>query len=94
MAATLPGPPQVVNLEPTNLADIFDDIRRVSQWCDVPERADEVITKLSVRVESVRERTSHIAHRPRCFLMEWVIRHSVPGIGDRSWLRSRVDTIR
>ena len=30
LAQTLPGPPQVVNLEPTSLADIFDDIRRVA----------------------------------------------------------------
>ena len=30
LAQTLPGPPRVVNLEPTSLADIFDDIRRVA----------------------------------------------------------------
>ena len=72
LAATLPGPPQLVNLEPTSLADIFDDIRRVANACDVPKRADEVIAKLCARVEAVRERASHIAHRPRCFLMEWV----------------------
>ena len=72
LAATLPGPPQLVNLEPTSLADIFDDIRRVANACDVPKRADEVIAKLCARVETVRERASHIGHRPRCFLMEWV----------------------
>ena len=31
LAQTLPGPPRVVNLEPTSLADIFDDIRRVAE---------------------------------------------------------------
>ena len=35
LAQILPGPPQVVNLEPTSLADIFDDIRRVADACDV-----------------------------------------------------------
>jgi iron complex transport system substrate-binding protein len=30
-AATLPGPPQVVNLEPSCLADIFDNIRTVAR---------------------------------------------------------------
>src|SRR6476469_10971921 len=53
LAQTLPGPPQVVNLEPTSLADIFDDIRRVAQACDVPDRAEELIGNLSARVENV-----------------------------------------
>lgn len=72
LAATLPGPPRVVNLEPTSLADIFDDIRRVANACSVPSRANEVIAKLRARLETVRERASHIDHRPKCFLMEWV----------------------
>jgi iron complex transport system substrate-binding protein len=72
LAETLPGPPQVVNLEPSSLSDIFDDIRRVAEACGGPERAKEVIAKLSARVEAVRERAAQIAHRPRCFLMEWV----------------------
>jgi iron complex transport system substrate-binding protein len=72
LAETLPGPPQVVNLEPTSLSDIFGDIRRVAEVCDVPERARGVIAKLSERVEAVRLRANRISHRPRCFLMEWV----------------------
>ena len=72
LAETLPGPPQVVNLEPSSLSDIFDDIRRVASACAVPERGEDVIAKLSARVEAVRERAAQIAHRPRCFLMEWV----------------------
>jgi iron complex transport system substrate-binding protein len=35
LAETLPGPPQVVNLEPSSLCDIFDDIRRVAEACGV-----------------------------------------------------------
>ena len=72
LAETLPDPPQVVNLEPASLTDIFDDIRRVAEACSVPERADEVIARLSERVELVRHRADSISHRPRCFLMEWV----------------------
>src|SRR6188472_2390681 len=40
LAQTLPGPPKVVNLEPSSLSDIFDDIRRVAEVCGVPDRAD------------------------------------------------------
>jgi iron complex transport system substrate-binding protein len=72
LAQTLPGPPRVVNLEPTSLADIFDDIRRVAQACDVPDRAEELIGNLSARVENVRQRSAMIRHRPCCVLMEWV----------------------
>jgi iron complex transport system substrate-binding protein len=72
LAETLPGPPQVVNLEPTSLTDIFDDIRRVADACGVPERARSLIARLSERVRAVRLRADRISHRPRCFLMEWV----------------------
>jgi iron complex transport system substrate-binding protein len=72
VAETLPGPPRVVNLEPSSLSDIFDDIRRIARACDVAKRAKDLVRKLSARVEVVRERAAQIAHRPRCFLMEWV----------------------
>src|SRR5256886_5259250 len=64
LAETLPGPPQVVNLEPTSLSDIFDDIQRVAEACGVPERARGVIAKLSERVEGVQLRVDRISHRP------------------------------
>ena len=72
LAETLSGPPQVVNLEPSSLSDIFGDIQRVAKICDVSDRADKVITQLSDRIKAVRSRANRIAHRPRCFLMEWV----------------------
>jgi iron complex transport system substrate-binding protein len=72
LAETLPGPTQVVNLEPTSLSDIFDDIRRVADVSGVPERAETLIASLSARVEIVQRRLKRISHRPRCFLMEWV----------------------
>jgi iron complex transport system substrate-binding protein len=72
LAQTLPGPPRVVNLEPTSLADIFDDIRRVAETCDVRERAEKLIGHLSERIENVRERAASIPDRRRCFVMEWI----------------------
>jgi iron complex transport system substrate-binding protein len=72
LAQTLPDPPQVVNLEPSRLSDIFDDIRRVAQVCGVAECAHKVIAELSDRVEAVRRRANRVVHRSRCFLMEWV----------------------
>ncbi|PYK62194.1 MAG: cobalamin-binding protein [Verrucomicrobia bacterium] len=72
LAETLPGPPRVVNLEPSSLSDIFDDIHRIARACDVVERAEELVAKLAARVEMVRKRAADVAHRPRCLLMEWV----------------------
>jgi iron complex transport system substrate-binding protein len=72
LAQTLAGPPRVVNLEPTSVADIFDDVRRVADACDVRERAEKLIQTLCERLENVRERAAKIANRRRCFLMEWV----------------------
>jgi iron complex transport system substrate-binding protein len=72
LAETLPGSPQVVNLEPSSLSDIFDDIRRVAGICGVTKRADKLVAELLNRVEVVRHRAGRIANRPRCFLMEWV----------------------
>jgi len=72
LAETLPGPPTIVNLEPSSVSDIFNDIRRVAEVCKVAERSHKLVTELSDRIEAVRRRASRIAHRPRCFLMEWV----------------------
>jgi iron complex transport system substrate-binding protein len=72
LAETLPGPPTIVNLEPSSVSDIFDDIRRVAKVCDAPERADKLLSQVSDRIEGVRRRVNRIRYRPRCFLMEWV----------------------
>jgi iron complex transport system substrate-binding protein len=72
LAETLPRPPQVVNLEPSSVLDIFADIQRVADVCSVPECAEQLIARLSERVEIVRQRAARTTSRPRCFLMEWV----------------------
>jgi iron complex transport system substrate-binding protein len=72
LAATLPKPPIVVNLEPSSLGDILQNIRQVAEVCGVSERADTVGHQLSSRVEAVRRRAAQIDRRPSCFLMEWI----------------------
>src|SRR5437899_4222207 len=66
LAATLPGPPEVVNLEPSCLADIFADIGRVAAALGLPERGEAVVAALTERVEAVRSRAARAEHRPRC----------------------------
>jgi len=70
-AATLPGPPRVVNLEPSSVADILQNIRAVAEALGVPERAETVVASLVARIEAVRERAAN-APRRRCVLLEWI----------------------
>jgi iron complex transport system substrate-binding protein len=70
-AATLPGPPVVVNLEPSTLDDVFGDVHRVATALDVPERATAVIEALRARVDAVVAATAD-RPRPRCVLLEWI----------------------
>jgi iron complex transport system substrate-binding protein len=72
LAETLPGPSQVVNLEPTSVADIFDDIRKVADASGVQTRAEKLVANLTKRVEIVRRRANSISNQPSCFLIEWV----------------------
>src|SRR5256885_12666767 len=60
LAETLPDPPKLVNLEPSSLQDIFDDIRRVAEACGATRRAEQLVGELSNRVEAVGERTARI----------------------------------
>jgi iron complex transport system substrate-binding protein len=70
-AATLPGPPRVVNLEPQRLADVWDDVRRVAAALGVPDRGERVATELDARVAAVRDRTAGLPRR-RAVLLEWI----------------------
>jgi iron complex transport system substrate-binding protein len=71
-AATLSVRPRLINLEPSQLADIYADIRLVAQAAEVSGRAEAVIAGLQQRVESVVSLVAHVADRPKCFLMEWI----------------------
>ncbi|MFL6516179.1 MAG: cobalamin-binding protein [Chthoniobacterales bacterium] len=72
MAAMLPAPPQVVNLEPSSLTDIFEDIRRVAHVCGVANRGEALVGALLDRVQAVQNRALTASMRPRCFVMEWI----------------------
>jgi iron complex transport system substrate-binding protein len=71
-AATLPGPPRVLSLEPATLGDVLEDIRRVGAALGAAERAAEVVAGLEARIDAVRSRTAG-ARRRRCVLLEWTL---------------------
>jgi iron complex transport system substrate-binding protein len=69
-AATMPSPPRLLNLEPSSLAGIFDNIRAVATALGHPERGDDVVAGLERRVARVVERVAGLP-RPSVFVMEW-----------------------
>lgn len=70
--ATLPHRPEVLNLEPTYLADVLADITRVGAATGRTEQADRLVGDLQARIQRVRERVSAASHRPTVAFLEWI----------------------
>ena len=83
----LPKTPEIVSLDPTSLKDVFDDILRVGRVAGAEDSADHFVTSLKRRVDSVVDKASLAASRPRVACLEWiepvlVAGHWVPEIVD------------
>jgi len=72
LAAKLPGPPRIVNLEPTTLDQVIDGIRQVAQAAGVPERSELVIAGLKSRIEVIGLKSRSLSSRPRVVVLEWI----------------------
>ncbi|QEG43763.1 cobalamin-binding protein [Roseimaritima ulvae] len=73
-ACSLPGSPQVINLEPNCLADVMQSIRKVGTVTGQTSAADAYIAELQNRVDCVARRSKSIAEaeRPSVMLLEWI----------------------
>ncbi len=58
-------PVRPVPAEPSALADLWVDLRRVSDSLGVPERGVQLITRLKTRIEAVALRAAQQPRRPR-----------------------------
>jgi iron complex transport system substrate-binding protein len=63
--------PTVVSLEPNNLDDVWNDIRRVAEALGVPVRAEELIGSLTNRLATIREKARELT-RPTVAAIEWL----------------------
>ena len=61
----------LVNLRPTRLADIWEDVRRVGRALGCEAEAERHLAVQAARVESVRERAAALP-RPRVLTIEWL----------------------
>lgn len=69
---SLPRQPQVLNLEPTSLQDVLDDITRVGAATGRQEEAARLVADLNERIERVAATVSGAARRPRVGFLEWL----------------------
>ncbi len=71
-ACSLPGRPQVINLEPMSLEDVLETLQLVAQKAGVPDRGKSVVGELRKRIARVVELTEHVRERPRVVMLEWL----------------------
>ena len=71
-ACGLPGNPQVVNLEPMRLSEVFDTLELLGEAADCATQAKRVRAALEARVDAVRERSAGLRQRPRVAMLEWI----------------------
>ena len=70
----LPSQPQLVDLEPNTLDDVFNDILNVGEILGVPDRARDLVESLTTRRATAAKRTAAIPRdqRPRVAFLEWL----------------------
>ncbi len=70
----LPSKPELVDLEPNTLDDVFADILRVGEVLGVSDRARDIVDDLVTRRSSAAARTATIPpdDRPRVAFLEWL----------------------
>ena len=68
----LPGNPQVVNLEPMRVEEVFESMQLIGRVAGIETQATKVIQRLRQRVEEVRSRSQRLSNRRSVVFLEWV----------------------
>jgi iron complex transport system substrate-binding protein len=64
--------PALLSLEPNNLGDVWNDIRRVGEAVGVSQRAEELIVSLTQRLIAIRDKAAAGRSRPSVAAIEWL----------------------
>ena len=70
---------RVVSLEPTNLRDIFANIRTVGELTGAASAADTLVRDLSVQLDALAVLLTEVEARPRTLVLEWLEPPFAPG---------------
>lgn len=71
-ACELPGRPQVINLEPMRLAEVFDTLERVADAADCSARGRRVRAGLEARIDALATRSLKLSGTPWVAMLEWI----------------------
>jgi iron complex transport system substrate-binding protein len=71
-ACSLPGRPEVVNLEPTTLDEVLASHCIVAEAAGIPDQGEIVVARLQARINTVAARSETVPSRPRVVLLEWI----------------------
>jgi iron complex transport system substrate-binding protein len=71
VAARLPGPPRVLQQDPSSLAEVLEDVTRLGAAAGIEPRAAGVRAELEARLESVQAAVAGAA-LPRVVALEWL----------------------
>jgi iron complex transport system substrate-binding protein len=72
LAATLPDPPRVINLEPSSLNDVLENIQTVADAVGVSEQGVQVVGNLRRRINAVATPARIACLLPRVAVVEWL----------------------
>ncbi len=64
--------PAILSLEPNDLGDVWNDIRRVGEALGVAQRSNELISSLRDRLAIIREKAAAVQSRPSVAAIEWL----------------------
>lgn len=68
----LPSVPQVINLSPTKLGDVLEQMRELGRRLQVDREAGNAVDRLQARIDAVGRRAESMTHRPSVVLLEWL----------------------
>jgi iron complex transport system substrate-binding protein len=71
VAQTLPGPPQVISLDPQTYGETLGDVRTIAQATDSKDAALDLIARTARRADVIRLAVRD-APRPRVAALEWL----------------------
>jgi iron complex transport system substrate-binding protein len=63
---------RIVALSPSNLNEIFQDIRNVAKALDVEDRGERYVAELTARMDALRAKSETLPDRPRTAHVEWL----------------------
>jgi len=71
VAARLPGPPRVLQQDPSTLGEVLEDVTRLAEAAGVEPRGRRLRASLEARLDAVRVAVAG-APRPRTLALEWL----------------------